>query len=143
MPPISAKTDEKETEMGQALRTMPCKGMPEDEESICLLRMPSFKFGGRCRNMEEDMPTERGSARTGPSSVQAGDAQILKMVRESSRPFESLKSFEQDLTFETAEKVFKSADVEFGRNQMASLGMLSEGCYTNLALLYPTSAPRG
>jgi len=93
--------------------------------------------------MEEDMPTERGSARTGPSSVQASDAQILKMVRESSRPFESLKSFEQDLTFETAEKVFKSADVEFGRNQMASLGMLSEGCYTNLALLLSDQCTAG
>ena len=64
--------------------------------------------------MEEDMPTEWGSARTGPSPVQASDAQVLKMVRESQRPFESLKSFEQDLTFETAEKAFKSADVEFG-----------------------------
>ena len=64
--------------------------------------------------MEEDMPTEQGSAHRATSSVQASDAQILKMVRESSRPFESLKSFEQDLTFETAEKAFKSADVEFG-----------------------------
>ncbi len=92
---------------------------------------------------EKGMRPEGVYIRIGPSSVQASDAQILKMVRESQRPFESLKSFEQDLTFETAEKVFKSADVEFGRNQMASLGMLSEGCYTNLAFLLSDQCTAG
>ena len=47
--------------------------------------------------------------------------------------FESLVSFEQDLTFNAAEKVFAEAGVDFGRNQMATLGFFSGESYTNLA----------
>lgn len=47
------------------------------------------------------------------------------------------------LSAHLARKVFKSADVEFGRNQMAPLGMLSEGCYTNLAFLLSDQCTAG
>ena len=81
--------------------------------------------------------------RMGPSSVQATEAQILKMVRESSATFESLVSFEQNLTFDTAEKVFAEAGVKFGRNQMTSLGLLSGESYTNLAYLMSDQCTSG
>ncbi len=73
--------------------------------------------------------------RKGPSSIQATEAQILRMVKENSASFESLVSFEQDLTFDIAEKVFADAGVEFKKNQMASLGFFSGESYTNLAFL--------
>ncbi len=92
---------------------------------------------------DKGMRPEGVYIRIGPSSVQASDAQILKMVRENSRSFESLKSLEQDLSFETAEETFKAAEVEFGRNQMASLGLLSDGSYTNLAFLLSDQCSAG
>ncbi len=92
---------------------------------------------------EKGMRPEGVYIRIGPSSVQASDAQILKMVRESSKSFESLRSFEQDLTFETAEEVFKSVNVEFGKKQMVSLGMLADGYYTNLAFLLSDQCSAG
>ncbi len=81
--------------------------------------------------------------RVGPSSVQATEAQILRMVKESSISFESLVSFEQDLTFDTAERVFADAGVEFGRNQMASLGFFQGESYTNLAFLVSDQCTAG
>ncbi len=92
---------------------------------------------------DKGMRPEGVYIRIGPSSVQASDAQILKMVRENSESFESLKSLEQDLTFETAEETFEAAEVEFGRNQMASLGLLSDGSYTNLAFLLSDQCSAG
>ncbi len=84
---------------------------------------------------EKGLRPEGVYVRMGPSSVQATEAQILKMVRENSVSFESLISFNQDLTFSTAEHVFAEAGVEFGKNQMISLGLISGGSYTNLAYL--------
>ena len=93
--------------------------------------------------MEGDTRPGSDESRTSPSSVRVGGAQISKTVGEGPRPFESLISSEQDLTFETAEKVFESADVGFGRDRMVSLGMLSEGRYTNLAFLLSDQCTAG
>ncbi len=68
---------------------------------------------------------------------------IHRIIEGSSIPFESLMSFEQDLTFDAAERAFADAGVEFGRNQMASLGLLSGESYTNLALLISDQCTSG
>lgn len=92
---------------------------------------------------EKGMRPEGVYVLVGPSSVQATDAQILRMVKESSVSFESLVSFEQDLTFDAAEKVFAEAGVDFGRNQMATLGFFSGESYTNLAFLISDQCTAG
>lgn len=92
---------------------------------------------------EKGLRPEGVYVRMGPSSVQATEAQILKMVRENSVSFESLISFNQDLTFSTAEHVFAEAGVEFGKNQMISLGLISGGSYTNLAYLISDQCTAG
>ena len=81
--------------------------------------------------------------RMGPSSIQASDAQILRMAKETGSPFESLISFQQDLTFNETEKIFAEAKIEFGRSQMASLGFFEKDLYTNLAFLFSDQCTAG
>ena len=84
---------------------------------------------------EKGLRPEGVYIRRGPSSVQAPEALILRMIKESSESFESCVSVEQNLTFETASKVFAEAGVEFGDSQKASMGFYSDGLYTVLAYL--------
>lgn len=50
--------------------------------------------------------------------------------------FEEIRSLEQDLTFEKAEKEFMDRNIKFGQNQMKTLGIMTQdGVYTNLGLL--------
>ena len=50
--------------------------------------------------------------------------------------FEEMRSLEQNLTFESAKKVFAERNVKFGLTQMKTLGMVTQdGVYTNLGLL--------
>ncbi|MDO5862043.1 MAG: hypothetical protein Q4Q58_04550 [Thermoplasmata archaeon] len=57
--------------------------------------------------------------------------------------FEKHVSGNQDLTFETAERVFSDADIPLDEGMMATLGFRSGHLYTNLALLMSDQCPAG
>ena len=76
--------------------------------------------------------------RQGTSSVPASPEQIRQMIKDSDGDtFEELRSLEQDLTFDAAERAFKMYGVEFNREKHRALGMVQnkDDIYTNLALL--------
>ncbi len=76
--------------------------------------------------------------RQGASSVPASAEQIRQMIKESDGDtFEDLRSLEQNLTFNAAERAFKMYGVDFGREKFLSLGMVQSktDIYTNLALI--------
>jgi ATP-dependent DNA helicase RecG len=75
--------------------------------------------------------------RQGTSSVPASFEQIRKMIKlTDGDKFETSRSLVQDLTFNTAVEEFTHCNVEFGDNQMRTLGIIgSEGLYTNMGLL--------
>lgn len=75
--------------------------------------------------------------RQGTSSAPATETAIRSMIKETDGDsFESMRSIEQDLTFESAKREFDSRKVPFGEVQMRTLKMQSpEGIFTNLALL--------
>lgn len=81
--------------------------------------------------------------RQGYSSVPATDAGIRQMIKETDGDsFEDMRSTDQNLTFESAEKEFEARKLAFGRTQMQTLGMVSaDGLYTNLALLLSDQCP--
>ncbi|MDQ0205104.1 RNA-binding domain-containing protein [Pectinatus haikarae] len=75
--------------------------------------------------------------RQGYSSVPATDTAIRRMIKETDGDsFEEIRSIEQELTFEAAQKEFSERNILFGPIQMKTLGMISQdGIYTNLGLL--------
>ncbi len=75
--------------------------------------------------------------RQGYSSVPATNTAIRRMIKETDGDrFEEMRSLEQNLTFEAAEKEFLDRKVRFGQMQMKTLGIMSQdGVYTNLGLL--------
>ena len=75
--------------------------------------------------------------RQGYSSVPATNTAIRRMIKETDGDhFEEIRSLEQNLTFESAKKVFAERNVKFGLTQMKTLGMVTQnGVYTNLGLL--------
>ncbi len=75
--------------------------------------------------------------RQGYSSVPATNTAIRRMIKETDGDhFEEMRSLEQNLTFESAKKVFAERNVKFGLTQMKTLGMATQdGIYTNLGLL--------
>lgn len=75
--------------------------------------------------------------RQGYSSVPATNTAIRRMIKETDGDhFEEIRSLEQDLTFEKAEKEFMDRNIKFGQNQMKTLGIMTQdGVYTNLGLL--------
>lgn len=75
--------------------------------------------------------------RQGYSSVPATNTAIRRMIKETDGDrFEEMRSLEQNLTFEAAEKEFSERKVRFGQAQMKTLGIMSQdGVYTNLGLL--------
>lgn len=75
--------------------------------------------------------------RQGYSSVPATDTAIRRMVKETDGDsFEEMRSLEQDLTFEAAQKEFSERNILFGPIQMKTLSIMSQdGIYTNLGLL--------
>lgn len=62
---------------------------------------------------------------------------------EDPMPFESFISAVQDLTFDTAAGIFADAKVEFGKNQMRTLGFFDGELYTNLAYLISDQCTTG
>lgn len=75
--------------------------------------------------------------RQGTSTVSASDSAIRKMIKESDKEtFEENISTIQELTFKSARNEFLERKISFGKQQMATLGMLrKDGWFTNLALL--------
>ena len=75
--------------------------------------------------------------RQGYSSVPATNTAIRRMIKETDGDhFEEMRSLEQNLTFESAKKIFAERNVKFGLTQMKTLGMVTQdGVYTNLGLL--------
>ena len=81
--------------------------------------------------------------RQGYSSVPATDTVIRQMIKETDGgSFEEMRSINQELTFETTKKEFKTRKVAFGQPQMQTLKMISTDClYTNLGLLLSEQCP--
>ena len=76
--------------------------------------------------------------RQGTSSVPASPEQIRRMIKESDGDnFEELRSLEQELSFDAAEKAFSRYGVEFSAEKYRALGMTLKNSeiYTNLALI--------
>lgn len=81
--------------------------------------------------------------RQGTSSVPASDAAIRQMIKETDGDnYEDMRSLNQTLTFDDANKVFAQQKIEFGISQMQTLGLISQdGLYTNLGLLLSDQCP--
>lgn len=75
--------------------------------------------------------------RQGASSVPATDTAIRRMIKDTDGDsFEELRSMEQNLEFQAAEKEFRSRNVLFEEPQKKTLGLISrDDIYTNLGLL--------
>lgn len=75
--------------------------------------------------------------RHGVSSVPATDEAIRQMLRESDgTTFDKMRSINQELTFEYAEKTFQTSQVAFDAVHKRTLGLIDvDGYYTNAALL--------
>lgn len=68
----------------------------------------------------------------GPTSMQTPKSQI--MIGNDSDSFESSISACQDLTFNTAERIFSESDIMFD-DEKAIIGFYKDGLYTNLAYM--------
>ena len=81
--------------------------------------------------------------RQGSSSVSASDEQIRRMIRETDGDtFEKMRSLNQELTFESAENIFREQKLDFGEVQNHTLGLYdSAGLFTNAALLISEQNP--
>lgn len=75
--------------------------------------------------------------RHGSASIPASNDAIRQMIKESDGDkFEDVRSLNQELTFETANKDFSKKNIAFGETQLRNLGIVgSDGLYTNLGLL--------
>ena len=75
--------------------------------------------------------------RQGASSVPASYEQIREFIKlTDGGKFETARSMLQELTFEATAEEFLRRGVDFGENQMRTLGILgTDGLYTNLGLL--------
>lgn len=76
--------------------------------------------------------------RQGTSSVPASPEQIRQMIKESDGDtYEEMRSLEQALTLDSAEKAFKKYKVAFSAEKYRALGMVQKNdtIFTNLALI--------
>ncbi len=74
--------------------------------------------------------------RHGYSPVPATNTAIRRMIKETDGGyFEEMRSLEQDLSFEAAQKEFSERNILLGEAQMKTLGIIThDGVYTNLGL---------
>ena len=78
--------------------------------------------------------------RPGTSSVPASPEQIRQMIKESDGDtFEEMRSMEQELTFEAAQRAFKLYGVEWGAEKYRSLGITQRK--TAFIPILPCSSP--
>lgn len=75
--------------------------------------------------------------RNGTSSDPSTDTAIRRMIKETDGDsFESMRSLEQNLTFQTAREQFRKCGVAFDDSKMQTLGLVSaDGIYSNVGLL--------
>lgn len=75
--------------------------------------------------------------RQGAATVPASDAAILKMIKETDGDcYETLRSQNQDLSFDTLKKAFRDANVPLEAAQMKTFSIVDQNDqYTNLGLL--------
>lgn len=92
---------------------------------------------------KKGMRPEGVYVRQGYSSVPATDTAIRCMIKETDGDrFETMRSLEQELTFEAAKREFQLRKVEFGLQQMRMLQLVdNDGLYSNLALLLSEQNP--
>lgn len=92
---------------------------------------------------KKDLRPEGVYVRQGYSSVPATDAAIRQMIKETDGDsFESMRSLDQTLTFESMKGKFKTRKIPFGAPQMQTLKITSsDGLYTNLGLLLSDQCP--
>ena len=71
------------------------------------------------------------------NDINKAETAILRMIRETDgEKYEDVRSLNQELTFESAEKEFSARQVLFGENQRKTLGLMNgNDIYTNLGLL--------
>lgn len=81
--------------------------------------------------------------RNGTSTDPASDTAIRKMIKETDGDsFETMRSLEQNLSFQTAEAQFAKRKVPYDAAKMQTLGMVSsDGIYSNVALLLSDQCP--
>jgi ATP-dependent DNA helicase RecG len=81
--------------------------------------------------------------RVGSNTVTATREHIRQMIKDNgSGHFIAELSIEQNLAFDSADKVFSEKDIRFGDSQKQSLGLLrSDGRHTNLALILSDQCP--
>lgn len=81
--------------------------------------------------------------RQGTCSAPASSEAIRTMIKATDGDsYEEKRSLEQALTFNSANQIFANKGLEFGRQQMQSLGIIdSNGLYTNLGLLLSDQCP--
>lgn len=86
---------------------------------------------------KKELRPEGVYVRQGYTSVPATNTAIRRMIKETDGDhFEEMRSLEQNLTFESAEKIFVERNVTFGPAQMKTLGLVTQdGVYTNLGLV--------
>lgn len=92
---------------------------------------------------KKGMRPEGVYVRQGYSAVPATDTAIRHMIKETDGDcFEVMRSLNQELTFEAAEKEFPLREVDFGLQQMRTLKLMDQdGLYSNLALLLSDQCP--
>lgn len=76
--------------------------------------------------------------RQGASTAQASFDQIRAMIKDSDGDaFESMRSMDQDLTFNSAKEIFSSNNIEFSEIKYKALGIVlpKEQIYSNLGLI--------
>lgn len=74
--------------------------------------------------------------RQGSSSAPASPDQIRRMIKDSDGDvFEEMRSMNQNLAFDSAEKTFAKYGVAFGLDKYRTLGIVRNGLYTNLGLI--------
>lgn len=93
---------------------------------------------------KKGMRPEGVYVRQGYSSVPATDTAIRQMIKETDGDrFETMRSLNQELTFEAVIKEFNLRQVDFGAQQMRTLNLVdSDGLYSNLALLLSDQCTR-
>lgn len=86
---------------------------------------------------KKGMRPEGVYVRQGYSSAPASDSAIRYMIKETDGDdFETMRSLNQELTFNDAKKEFELRGLDFGHQQMRTLKLIDQDdLYTNLALL--------
>jgi len=81
--------------------------------------------------------------RIGSNTVMATREHIRQMIKDNGAgQFIAELSIDQNLTFESAEKIFSNNEIKFGQQQKQSLGLIHpDGRFTNLALILSDQCP--